>query len=120
MIDEPFGTRVHPVYKTKTPNPGIEIATQAGAPVQAVYSGIVNRVLAMPGYGTCVTVSHGAYTTVYGNFSTVTVQQGQRVEAGTLLGRAGTSAEPKGTALFFALFSPAGSAENPAPWLRAR
>ncbi len=118
VVTENFGTRVHPVYKTKTPNPGIEIATRPGAEVEAVHDGIVNRILAMPGYGTMITLSHGAYTTVYGNMSQIAVQQGQRIVTGQVIGRSGTQSEPRKTALFFALFTPDGEPVNPTTWLR--
>jgi septal ring factor EnvC (AmiA/AmiB activator) len=118
VVTESFGTRIHPVYRTRTPNPGIEIATRPAANVQAVHDGVVNRILTMPGYGTMVTLSHGEYTTVYGNMSSVLVQQGQRVQTGDVIGQSGTSNEPRKTALFFALFTPDGQAIDPATWLR--
>lgn len=120
VITEEYGTRIHPVYRTRTPNPGIEIATSPGASVVAVHPGVVNRILTMPGYGTCVTISHGDYTTVYGNLSHVAVQQGARVIRGQNLGRSGTEAEPRQSSLFFAVFTSAGQPVDPKPWLRPR
>jgi septal ring factor EnvC (AmiA/AmiB activator) len=117
-VTEPFGTRVHPVYKTETLNPGIEISSEPSAVVKAVFDGQVTRIFFLPGYGTCVTVRHGAHTSMYANFSAVRVSNQQRVSVGQILGEAGTVAEPRGPALFFALFSEDGEAVDPAEWLR--
>ena len=42
--------------------------------VRAVFSGTVERVGAMAAYGTYVMVSHGGFTTVYGNLSAIALQ----------------------------------------------
>ncbi len=120
VVTEAFGTRVHPVYKTRTRNPGIEISTKPGADVRAVFDGSVTQVFVMPGYGQCIMVWHGDYTTVYSNFSSISVNQGDRIQAGQLLGYAGTDAQPKGSALFFALFNPKGKELDPKPWLKRK
>lgn len=114
-----FGLRTHPVHGTKTQSIGIELSTQPMASVQAVFDGTVSRVFAMPGYGTCVMVSHGEYATVYGNLSSVDVQQGAQIRAGQGIARAGTANQPLGSGLFFAVFSGA-DAVNPADWLQRR
>lgn len=118
VVTEGFGTRVHPVYKTRTQNPGIEITTSPRSAVRAVFDGIVSQEFVMPGYGQCIMVWHGDYTTVYGNFSSLAVKQGDRLQAGQLVGYAGTDAQPKGPAVFFALFTPDGKEIDPEPWLR--
>lgn len=119
-VTEPFGTRVHPVYKTQTLNPGIEIATKPAAVVRAIYDGQVSRIFFLPGYGTCVTIRHGNYTSLYANFSSVRVENSQRVAAGQIIGEAGTDSEPRQAALFFALFSQTGQAVDPAAWLKPK
>ncbi len=118
-VVEPFGMIVNPVHGTKTPNPGITIATSPQAGVRAVFEGEVINIDAMPDYGTLVAVRHGDYLTLYSNFSMVYVSEGDYVEAGELIGRAGTEAEPRGAGIFFALFHD-GQAVNPASWLRDR
>jgi septal ring factor EnvC (AmiA/AmiB activator) len=71
----------------------------------------------MPGFGRLVVVSHGDFKSLYSNFSLIYVQQGMQVEAGQVLGRAGTDAEPKGSGLFFSVFN-RGEAVDPTEWLR--
>ncbi len=119
VITESYGIRVHPVYGTKTPNPGIEIATRPGADVEAVFEGLVNRVFVMPGYGTCIMLRHGDFTTVYCNLSYVYVKAGQYVQQGQVIARAGTENEPRGSALFFALFFHE-KKQDPGLWLQTR
>ena len=115
-----FGTRTDPITGTTVNYDGIDITTQPGAPVRSVFQGTVERVATMATFGTYVMVSHGDYTTVYGNLSQVTVQRGQSVRAGQAVGRAGTSDSRRGAGLFFALFQGAGTALNPTGWLRGR
>jgi murein hydrolase activator len=117
VVREPFGNIINPVYGTTTPNPGILIDTQPQADVRAVFEGMVVDVDVMPDYGTIVVIQHGEYRSVYSNFSALYVELGDYVSAGQSLGRAGTPAEPKGPALFFAIFR-SGEAIDPAPWLQ--
>ncbi|MFN3597641.1 MAG: murein hydrolase activator EnvC family protein, partial [Rubricoccaceae bacterium] len=114
-----FGARRDPVYGTTVESIGIDIATRAAAPVRAVFDGMVERVDTSPTYGTYVIVSHGGYTTFYGNLSQVVVRSGQRLSAGQVLGRSGTVDSRRGTGLFFALFE-GDRAVNPTGWLRGR
>ena len=114
-----FGTRRDPVTNTTTSAVGIDIAVSPGAPTRAVFEGVVQRVGSIPTYGTYVMVTHGEFVTLYGNLSQVSVRQGQRVRAGTAIGRAGTTAERRGAQLFFALYQD-GTASDPLRWLRPR
>jgi septal ring factor EnvC (AmiA/AmiB activator) len=114
-----FGTRTDPAYGTRIESPGIDIATTPGASVRAIYGGTVERVGAMSTYGTYVMVSHGGFTTVYGNLSNVAVRQGQTVQAGQGLARAGTTEERRGAALFFAIFE-GDDPVDPGEWLVRR
>ena len=114
-----FGTRTDPVYSTRIESPGIDVTTAPGVGVRTVFDGVVERVGTMSTFGTYALISHGRYTTMYGNLSSVQVKQGQQVRAGQALGRAGTSEQRRGTGIFFALFD-GESAVDPVPWLRGR
>lgn len=119
VVTGTFGTRTHPVYGTKTRSIGIEISTAPTAPVRAVFDGRIERIFVMPGYGTCVMISHGDYATIYANLSSVNVQQGQSVRAGEGIARAGTNDDPLGAGMFFGLFAES-EAVDPAGWLQRR
>lgn len=118
-VQEPFGELTNPVYGTKTPNPGILIATEVSAEVKAVAAGRVSTVDIMPDIGSYIIVEHGEYHTVYGNFSLLYTQVGQMVEPGDILGRGGTPAESRGSAVFFGIFENAVPVD-PETWLLPR
>ena len=118
-IIEPYGTIVNPVHGTKANNPGILISTSGTPVVSAVFDGKVESIYVMPEYGNLITISHGEYTTVYGNLSEMYVDEGLEVEAGQYIASAGTKLEPKGEAVFFAIFQQ-GEEINPEQWLRGR
>ena len=114
-----FGVRTHPVYGTKTTSPGIEMRTAAAAPVKSVFKGTVNRVFVMAGYGTCIMIAHGEYSTVYCNLSEVLVRQGQAVGVNQFIGRAGTAEQPLGPGVFFSVWDK-GTQQDPQSWLGRR
>lgn len=118
-IREPYGEVVNRVHGTTTPNPGILIGSAASAEVKAVFEGRVLSIDLMPELGTFLIIEHGDYYSVYANLSLLYVSKGDRVQAGQVLGRAGTEAEPKGNGLFFGLFRE-GQAIDPTPWLQRR
>jgi septal ring factor EnvC (AmiA/AmiB activator) len=120
-ITEQFGNRVDPVHGTETYHPGILIATNPEEQVRAVFRGTVSGVDFVPGYGTYLVVRHGEYLSVYSNFSSLYVSQGETVEAGQVLGLAGTEAEPRGAGVFFAVFDRSESTSvDPTQWLSSR
>jgi septal ring factor EnvC (AmiA/AmiB activator) len=120
-ITEGFGDRVDPVHGTTTFHPGILIATNPEEQVRAVFRGTVSGIDFVPGYGTYLVVRHGEYLSVYSNFSSLYVQQGDTVEAGQVLGLAGTDEEPRGAGVFFAVFDRSKSTSvDPMAWLSAR
>ncbi len=120
-ITEGFGNRVDPVHGTQTYHPGILIATNPEERVRAVFRGTVSGVDFVPGYGTYLVVRHGEYLSVYSNFSTLYVEEGQTVDAGEVLGLSGTDEQPRGAGVFFAVFDRSqNSSVDPTSWLTAR
>ncbi len=87
VITSRFGKQPHPVLKGITiDNNGIDITTEKGAGVRALFRGEVSSVIVLPGAGKAVIVSHGAYRTVYSNLGSVTVAKGQKVDTKQTLG----------------------------------
>ena len=117
VVREPFGEIVNPVNGTTVPNPGLLIATEPSAAVNAVFDGRVISIDIIPDFGTYVVIEHGEYHTVYSNFSLLYIGKNEMVTTGQVIGRAGTDAEPKGAGIFFAVFKK-GEPMNPAVWLR--
>lgn len=81
VITGRFGQQPHPVLKgIIIDNNGIDITTEKGAGVRAVFRGEVTSVIVLPGAGKAVIVSHGAYRSVYSNLASVSVAKGQKVD----------------------------------------
>ena len=87
-ISAPYGKHQHPVYKSVTiENNGIDIATNPGAPVRAVFGGTIIKVTNIDGI--VVMISHGEFFTVYSNLSSSAVKAGDKVSAKQSIGTAG-------------------------------
>jgi septal ring factor EnvC (AmiA/AmiB activator) len=98
---------------------GIEISAPEGTGVAAVHPGAVDYADAFSGFGNLVIVDHGAnYYSLYGYLGSIEVARGQRVEAGTELGRVGTA--PAGPAALYFELRVDGRSVDPIQWLKPR
>lgn len=122
VITQNFGFRVHPVYRTQIPSPGIEVSTESRSPVLAVHDGYVSAILrGLQEYGDVIIISHGStYRTVYGNMSEINVVQNMYVRAGDIIGRSGVDSSPRGTSVFFMIRQGADRNLDPAEWIQRR
>jgi septal ring factor EnvC (AmiA/AmiB activator) len=112
-----FGNVVHPVYKTITPNNGIDIAAKKGAPVKNAAPGDVALVKWMRGYGRCVFIDHGGgFYTLYAHLDEVSVTENSYVPSDTEIGKAGETGTTGGPKLHFEIKQRAESL-NPEDWL---
>ncbi len=116
-ITEKFGIRTHPVFATKTDNPGIDIAAPAKSSVYTVSEGIVYAIEPIKGFGTVVIVNHGNYNTAYGNLTDVFVRKNQVLRQGDVIGLSGDKNSIKGEVLFF-LIRDGHENVNPVNWLQ--
>jgi len=97
-------------------NPGLTIVGDEGSEVKGIFEGEVVSVFDIEGdYG--VIINHGKYLTIYYNLASVNITEGQRVNAGDLLGTAKTNADGKGQ-IDFLLFNEKYDHLNPAPWIK--
>ena len=116
-VTSPFGRRKIEGTTLFEDNIGITIATQAGAPVKAVYEGVVTAVSDVSGSPT-VTIKHGQYFTTYHNVSGVSVSKGTEVKTGQVIGRAGTNLDDEGEIIF--VVTREANFENPELWLKSK
>ncbi|MCB0769065.1 MAG: peptidoglycan DD-metalloendopeptidase family protein [Flavobacteriales bacterium] len=87
VITSRFGKQAHPVLPgIVIENNGIDITTEKGAGVRALFRGEVSSVIIIPGAGKAVILTHGAYRTVYSNLREVSVAKGQKVDTKATLG----------------------------------
>lgn len=113
-----FGSRVHPVFKTKVFNSGIDIRAASGAPVRAAGPGEVLFTGWIRGFGQVVIVDHGrGLSTVYAHLASVSVTEGDAVKTGSLLGKVGNSGANTDYGLHFEVRR-SGRAEDPLRYLR--
>lgn len=117
-ITEKFGVRTHPVFRTQTNNPGIDIATTPRSSVKAVADGYVFGIQPFSGFGEVILVNHGTYKTAYGNLSNIYVRKNQVLRQGDIIGQSGDENSIRGEVLFF-LVREGNQFVNPEIWLRS-
>lgn len=112
-----FGTHYHPVYKNLQlpPNNGFDITVSKGENIAAVFAGVVQQVMVIPGFNQCVMIDHGNYFTLYCKLKSVTVKAGDKVKTGQMIGTIDTINGQ--TQLHFELWQ-GKKAQNPEQWLR--
>ena len=123
VVTQGFGRQPHPTLDGITiENNGIDITTEAGNRALSIFQGTVSSVFNLPGAGTSVIVTHGAYRTVYTNLSNCPVTKGQTVDVGTFLGNVGGESGSN-SVLHFEVWKVAGSERTPVDprkWLKAK
>lgn len=91
FISERFGENNHPVLKgVKVKNDGVDIQSQEGEDVRAVFEGTVLTVAIIPGNNSAVMVKHGNYITVYAGIRNVSVKKGDKVMTKDVIGQVAT------------------------------
>jgi murein DD-endopeptidase MepM/ murein hydrolase activator NlpD len=101
-ITSPYGTRTHPVFKTKTTHSGIDIDGNNGDPVRAAADGEVLYTGWLRGYGQVVIIDHGGdLTTVYAHLSGIDTAENAKVKTGDKIGRVGATGVATGSHLHF-------------------
>lgn len=101
-LSSQFGTRVHPIRKFSSKHQGVDLAAPANSHVRAILEGRVVFAGPYAGYGNLVTIDHGkGFASLYGHLGEITVEVGQRLPAGTLIGRVGSSGMATGPHLHF-------------------
>ena len=117
-VSVPYGSRVHPTFKTKIFNSGIDIRAASGTPVKAAGAGEVLYQGWLKGFGQVVIIDHGGdLSTVYAHLSSTSVREGSVVNTGTVIGRVGNSGTESEYGLHFEVRKN-GSAQNPLNFLR--
>lgn len=112
-----FGTHYHPVYKNLKlpPNNGFDIAVSKGEKILAVFDGVVEQVMVIPGFNQCVMIDHGNYFTLYCKLKSVDVKAGDKIKTGQALGTIDTINGQ--TQLHFELWQ-GSKPQNPELWLK--
>jgi septal ring factor EnvC (AmiA/AmiB activator) len=118
VIIYPFGTTTGP-NNTRIPRHGIGIKAPVGSAVRAVAPGSVSLAGPLGLYLTSVLIDHGGgYYTFYAYLNDATVQKGDRVARGQVIGHVGGESSDEGPHLHFEIRGQGGIALDPANWLR--
>lgn len=97
-----FGYRLDPFTRTPALHTGLDFRGEVGAPVRATAPGRVVSAEYNGGYGNMVEVEHAnGLTTRFAHLSSMEVEEGQRVETGTLIGRVGSTGRSTGPHLHY-------------------
>lgn len=112
-----YGMRTHPITGAYRMHNGTDFGYGDGR-ARAAKAGKVVSVAWVSGYGNLVTISHGGgVRTRYAHLAHATVGAGERVAAGELVGRIGSTGNATGAHLHFEVLVN-GEFTNPLTWLR--
>jgi murein DD-endopeptidase MepM/ murein hydrolase activator NlpD len=114
-----FGRRIDPFFKRVAMHSGIDFGAGAGTPVHATAPGTVVEAGWNGGYGNTVLVRHdGGFETRYAHLSRISVQIDEIVDAGTVLGKVGSTGRSTGPHLHYEVHRDE-IPEDPAKYLKA-
>ena len=86
--------------------------------VKTVFPGKVSAIMSIQGQGITVLIQHGEYFTSYSKLKAVTVQKGQDVRPGDVLGQVLTNSDNV-SEMKFRIYGKKG-AVNPETWLQSK
>jgi murein hydrolase activator len=112
-----YGSNELPGGGGKINNPGVTIITDIGAPVKAIFDGLVSKVVYVENMQVVI-LQHGKYFSSYSNLGSVSVQPGQSVKTGQVLGKA--AANDEGVGSIDLLMDSERGEINPENWLGRR
>jgi murein DD-endopeptidase MepM/ murein hydrolase activator NlpD len=104
-ITSPFGWRVHPISGERRMHAGTDLGAPMGTPVVAAIAGRVVTAGSMGGYGLTIVIEQPDQMRqiLYGHLSEIFVRSGALVQAGTVIGRVGSTGASTGPHLHFEL-----------------
>jgi septal ring factor EnvC (AmiA/AmiB activator) len=101
-INSPYGTRTHPIFKTKATHTGVDLDGNKGDTVKADAAGEVLYTGWMRGYGQVVILDHGGdLTTVYAHLSGIDTVENKKIKTGDKIGHVGATGTATGNNLHF-------------------
>lgn len=96
---------------------GITVATEIGAPVKSIFDGTVSSVVYVDEMQVVI-IQHGKYFSAYSNLTNVSVQKGQTVKTGQVIGKAASNLDGVGAVDFY--INDEKTKFDPEKWLRRR
>lgn len=119
-VTSPFGMRLHPVLNVWKLHDGIDFGAGCGTPIRASAPGVVIETYFNAGYGNLLTLEHDLdghkVRTRYTHASDFSVNPGDTVQMGQVIGRIGSTGYSTGCHLHFMVWVD-GELVDPATWL---
>lgn len=101
-VTSPFGVRTDPILGTAALHSGMDFRAPMGMPAKVTAPGVVTKAGWNGGYGRMVEVDHGnGFATRYGHLSEIDVTVGQKLAAGDIIGKTGSSGRSTGPHLHY-------------------
>jgi murein DD-endopeptidase MepM/ murein hydrolase activator NlpD len=95
----------------------VDIDAKFGDPVVATADGVVKKTGWQGSYGKTVVIQHeDGFETIYGHLSKISVEEGQKVKVGEVIGKAGNTGRSTGTHLHYEVIKD-GKRVNPSNFL---
>jgi murein DD-endopeptidase MepM/ murein hydrolase activator NlpD len=119
VVTSPFGVRTDPIVGTAALHSGMDFRAPVGMEAKVTAAGVVVKAGWNGGYGRMVEVDHGqGYATRYGHLSQILVKVGDKLNAGDVVGKTGSSGRSTGPHLHYEVRHN-GKAVNPLRFLSA-
>ena len=127
-LTSPYGYRVSPILQVELWHQGVDIAAAWRAQVVAMADGVVVEHWPAPGtrhpsgavyrghdvYGAMIMIEHAnGWRSLYAHMDTTRVHTGQRVSAGEVIGRIGSTGQARGAHLHVEIMDAVGRRMNP-------
>lgn len=97
-----FGKRVDPLNKKKAVHEGVDFRGKRGEKIYATADGVVKRAFKNGSFGNYVEIDHrNGYMTAYAHLQNYTVNKGDRVSRGQLIGQVGNTGRSTGPHLHY-------------------
>ncbi|MFK0692565.1 M23 family metallopeptidase [Mesorhizobium sp. IMUNJ 23033] len=101
-VTSPFGVRTDPILGTAALHSGMDFRAPIGMAAKVTAPGVVVKAGWNGGYGRMVEVDHGnGFATRYGHLSEIDVIVGQKLAAGDVIGKTGSSGRSTGPHLHY-------------------
>ncbi|MGX5831435.1 M23 family metallopeptidase [Mesorhizobium sp. 43Arga] len=101
-VTSPFGVRTDPILGTAALHSGMDFRAPIGMAAKVTAPGIVTKAGWNGGYGRMVEVDHGnGFATRYGHLSEIDVTVGEKLDAGAIIGKTGSSGRSTGPHLHY-------------------
>lgn len=116
-ITSPFGPRNDPFNRSRAIHSGIDVRGKTGTPIYAAADGTVQLAQYHGGYGNTIIINHSdRYETLYAHLSKISVEQGDQVFKGDVIGELGSTGRSTGPHLHYEIIK-SGKAVDPEPYL---